>query len=295
MHANITSRELLAYARDTALGLADVHEIDGSNTVATLVHHDFSPKNLLLSTDNKIKLSDFNDGQLLRWDFAKNQRCKGFDWDNLCGTTVERTNRRSPEECAGPRKRYGTTERTEVYHLGTIFHFMLSKEQFPYQFEERTLNGTLYQPDPKVVKQLILNGEQPPLPPEIEESKDPAIQAIIRAMRKAFTFDAKERPSAREIAKLLDESTFNDTRNVNDKSPDLDEPSRPLNLSKTDTNSRVAGSKQDRRDLYDLQQDGDQPDAASKQSVEGNKRTSVFALDDENLKSFDPYSSVGAF
>jgi len=211
-HANLTSNDLLAFARDAALGLAHIHEIDGPegshDVVPTLVHHDLSPKNLLLTTDNKVKISDFNDAQLLRWNYRKNKRCEGFDWDGMCGTTLERTNRRAPEECAGNGKRYGTTERTEVHHLGSIFHFMLSKEQFPHQFKGQLTNGTLIPREPKEVKKLILDGAQPRLPPEIEESKDPAIQLIVRAMRKAFTFDAAKRPSAREIADLLNEGVL---------------------------------------------------------------------------------------
>lgn len=46
-HYNMTDKERLVYARDAALGLADVHEIDGPNNKTSLVHHDFSAKNLV--------------------------------------------------------------------------------------------------------------------------------------------------------------------------------------------------------------------------------------------------------
>lgn len=286
-HANVSSSDLLAYARDAALGLADVHEIEGTkgSKVSTLVHHDLSPKNLVLTTDGKIKLSDFNDGQLLHWNFEKHKRCKGFDWDNLCGTTVERTNRRAPEECTGGNERYGTTERTEVYHLGTIFHFMLSKEQFPYRFVGLKLNGTLYQPDPQQVKNMILNGIQPPLPPEVEESRDPAIQTLLLAMRKALTFDAKKRPSSREIADILDQGTS--AHNVNEQLLE----NNKQEYRKAAANNNVKGFEKRRHEHGDKELS--RVPKGRLKPKESKKPESVFAVNDEF--TFDPYSAAGHF
>ena len=238
---NYTSMEKLVYARDISRGLADIHEIDlgmnhaashqGISASSSVVHHDFSPKNLLLTADNRVKISDFNNAHLMRYDTEKKRSCYEFTWDHLCGKTIERTNRRSPEECLislgkmnvtskGKTKKEKkqiqrfanlvwstpTTERTEVYHLGTVLHFILSEEDFPYRFEKQMTNdGSYYELSPKEVKDLILIGDKPPLPPEIEYSNDPAIRVIIRALKEAFTFHMKYRPSARSIANIIDE------------------------------------------------------------------------------------------
>ena len=234
--ANYTSMDKYIYARDISRGLADVHEIDsyynngknGSTVLSSssVVHHDFSPKNLLLTSDNKVKISDFNNARLMRFDTKRNTPCMEFKWDHLCGTTIERTHRRSPEECLmslneeratrylsslrrppSTREIWNiiTTERTEVWHLGTILHFLLTEEEFPYRFEKHMLNGTPYLPSIDAVKEMILAGKKPPIPREIEHSNDPAIRALVIAMERAFTMKMKSRPSARDIANMIDE------------------------------------------------------------------------------------------
>jgi serine/threonine protein kinase len=200
-HYNMTDKERLVYARDAALGLADVHEIDGPNNKTSLVHHDFSAKNLV-TVNGKLKVSDFNDGQLSRWNTKTNKRCFGFNWDGLCGTNTERTNRRAPEECRGDNYRRLTSEKVEVYHLGVLFFALLSGEEWPYYFE-RTSKGVRHKPSSSKVKDLILAGKQPTLPLEIEESNSTVIKGIAHAMREAFKFNPETRSRARKIANFL--------------------------------------------------------------------------------------------
>jgi hypothetical protein len=52
----IPSEQLIVYARDAALGLADIHEIDGRGNVTTLTHHDYAAKNFL-TVNGKLKIS----------------------------------------------------------------------------------------------------------------------------------------------------------------------------------------------------------------------------------------------
>ena len=61
------NEQLLLYARDAALALADIREIDGRGNMTILIHHDFIAKHFLTVGD-KLKISDFNVGQLLQWD-----------------------------------------------------------------------------------------------------------------------------------------------------------------------------------------------------------------------------------
>ena len=65
----------LKIARDIAMGLADVHGIDGDG-IATFVHLDINPANVV-SIGGTLKLNDFNIGIILRWNQTSNQRC-GF-------------------------------------------------------------------------------------------------------------------------------------------------------------------------------------------------------------------------
>ena len=111
----------------------------------------------------------------MRWDFDKNECCKGF----LFGKKHS-CKRLSPEECEG--KPWGKTEfkseRTEVYHLGYLLDYLLIK------------SGILY-----------AGSHQ-----EIETSSDPTIQAITKAINDAYTFDVHARPRARDIGNMLDEA-----------------------------------------------------------------------------------------
>lgn len=201
---NYTDRELLVLARDAALGLADIHDIDGRGNVTSIVHHDLRAENFLTS-NGTIMISDFNNGQLLRWDFEKNKRCYGFDWSGGCGKTMEQTNRKAPEECLEERNRTLTTEKTEVYRFGAFLYYIISAGNWTYSYE-RLPNRTLGRPDPKTVRKMILSGKQPSLPPYIKECNSTDIKAIVRAMRMAHTYDTTERPSARDIADYLEKA-----------------------------------------------------------------------------------------
>jgi len=200
--ASISPEELLLYAREAALGLADIHEIDGRGNVTSLVHHDFSAKNFL-TVNGKLKVSDFNDGKLLQWDASKGKRCRGFDWDGLCGTNTERTHRRAPEECMGDKYRRLTTEKVEVYHLGAFFFFLLTDGGWPYQFEV-SQRGNFFKLQASAAKEAILKGQLPALPPDVQASNNAATKALVQAMKWTYTFEAKKRPAARAVAEFLD-------------------------------------------------------------------------------------------
>lgn len=67
--------ERLKIARDIALGLADVHGIDGDGN-ATFVHLDVNPANVV-SVGGTLKLNDFNIGIIRRWNTTSDTPC-GF-------------------------------------------------------------------------------------------------------------------------------------------------------------------------------------------------------------------------
>lgn len=198
----IPSEQLIVYARDAALGLADIHEIDGRGNVTTLTHHDYAAKNFL-TVNGKLKISDFNDGQLLRWDTRFNRRCHGFFWDGKCGSTRERTHRRSPEECLGDRYRRSTNEKVEVYHLGSFLFYLLTSGGWPYQYEISS-KGIPHKPTSPKVKEMIVTGVLPRLPAEVANSNNAATKVLIQAMKWAYTHSPRKRPSARAVGEFLD-------------------------------------------------------------------------------------------
>jgi serine/threonine protein kinase len=177
-----------------------------------MVHHDFSPKNLVV-VNGKLKLSDFNDAKLRRWNFDTDQACSGFNWDGLCGTSTERTHRRSPEECMGDDAlRRGTDEKPEIYHLGCVLFVLLAGEEFPYYTEFSHSTGIRHKLTPSVARKHIITGKLPMLPPSVVEEErngNVAVKAILHTMKWAFAFSPQDRPSAREVASFLSKAVTN--------------------------------------------------------------------------------------
>lgn len=67
-------REKLAIAREIALGIVDLHNFDGEGN-ATIAHRDLKPDNIIVTSQGKLKLNDFNDAELLSWDTKLNRQC----------------------------------------------------------------------------------------------------------------------------------------------------------------------------------------------------------------------------
>lgn len=70
----LSSIEMLDYATQAAVGIADLHSIDGEGN-ATAVHKDLKPANIVVSSDGTLRLNDFNDAELLKWNTTSNHQC----------------------------------------------------------------------------------------------------------------------------------------------------------------------------------------------------------------------------
>lgn len=70
----LASIEMLDYATQAAMSIADLHSIDGEGN-ATAVHKDLKPANIVVSSDGKLRLNDFNDAELLKWNTTSNRQC----------------------------------------------------------------------------------------------------------------------------------------------------------------------------------------------------------------------------
>lgn len=98
---------------------------------------------------------------------------------------------RSPEECLAKP----LTEKVDVYSLGHVFYTILTGYT-PYTYP--TQIG-----DP-AFKTLIKNGSTPLIPSKIRHSKDTSDIALLRAMKKCYTYDPAKRPRARDIVSFLE-------------------------------------------------------------------------------------------
>jgi len=190
-NTTMTPIQKLMVCRDSALGLADIHGIDGPKHVPTLMHRDIRPHNFLL-IDGQLKYHDFNNAQVLTRNIKTGEYCD-YRRTIPCGEVESETYARSPEECS--KTPVQISEKADVYELG-VFFFRLVANDNPYTFEPEGKGRPLSE-----VRDWILDENRiPALPEAVEKTNDPAILAIIEMARKAMTHDRFMRPSARELS-----------------------------------------------------------------------------------------------
>lgn len=173
-YRNYTSVQKLAMAVQVAEAIADVHE-------AGIAHTDVAPKQFLL-LDGRYQLSDFNRCRFLKED-DQGKQCLFYVGKNP-------GKGRSPEEYRDDE----LSPKIDVYSMGNVYYYMLMGFKYFDGYKTRKAQS------------IVKGGGRPPLSEEVEQSKDPAIQHIVRGMRRAQAQEAEDRPPAREIAKYLTEA-----------------------------------------------------------------------------------------
>jgi len=178
----------LKIARDVAEGLADVHGIDGDDR-PSFVHLDINPANVV-SVNGTLKLNDFNIGIILRWNEKENKQC-GFP------AQYPNPQWRSPEEALNSQH---LTEKVDVYSLGHIFFRLICGHEPWNKWEP---GG---KPSKEFIDSKVKQGMLPTIPDHVRNSKDPEVQAVLKAMLQCYTVEPTNRPSARSIANTLNRS-----------------------------------------------------------------------------------------
>jgi len=181
----------LKYSRDIAHALTDMHNIQGLHK-ATFVHRDLGPSNVMI-VKGQIKIYDFNEAYMLKWDTITNSPC--FYSDFICGLDGRRSDIRSPEECLGKQ----ITEKIDIYAMGALFFFILTKKR-AYHFNPNSTENSI-----EWFRNLVTSNNPPLLPSYVEASNDPAINVIRTAMKQTMSFDPIKRPSAIHVANYLDQ------------------------------------------------------------------------------------------
>lgn len=87
---------------------------------------------------------------------------------------------------------YIQRETTDVWALGNMLYNVLLNK---WVFEKMSTNQA---------KQRIMNGKHSLIPTKVRNSTDQYERAMLKAIEMAWTFDPKDRPKAREIAKYLE-------------------------------------------------------------------------------------------
>ena len=192
-------------------GIADIHAVgtnnstndkrsgSESNITATLIHNDINMDNVLLGHRNGTMVPIFND-----FNIAVFQK-KNSETGEPCQFKGRFANPQwmSPEQQSTREDNLSTkslNEKIDIYALGNIL-FKIAVGNSPWKFDYDTKKIT-----PELREKIArakLRGAKPKVPPEIRNSTDPSIKAIINAMNKCYRNDAELRPSAREVANYL--------------------------------------------------------------------------------------------
>jgi len=175
----------LKIARDIAQGLADVHDI-------SLVHYDVNLANIV-SIGERLKINDFNIAVSLKRSVTSGDTC-GFP------ARYHNAQWRSPEEANDSL----LNEKVDVYSLGSIFFRLICLHEPWHRLEPGYQEGdTDIRKD--YINDQVKKGKLPTIPKEILSTKDAEIRVIRMAMMACYTFDPDKRPSARSVAKFLDQ------------------------------------------------------------------------------------------
>jgi serine/threonine protein kinase len=207
----MNSTEKLKLAKQIAMGVAAIHSIkgddndyDNSNGRPTLVHNDINPANLLFTSDNRPVLNDFNIAIMLMKHNVTGETCPFYShfpnpqWKAPEEQVVEddeESNKHPPI----------VNEKIDIYALGNVF-YRVAVGVAPWKRPEA---DKLYADDKAVVAQLKkYNGTFPSIPVEILRNAtklvDPALAALLDAMRLCYHFNPTDRPTAAELVTFLD-------------------------------------------------------------------------------------------
>lgn len=177
-----TSSKKLQIAIQVMEAIAAVHNVDREGR-ASIAHTDISTDQFLNVGEDNFILNDFNRMRGIGWDEDKDQAC-GFNVGNNPG------NWRSPEEY-----RYDPeTEKIDVYSAGHVLYTMLTSQE-PFELEGWSQ---------KKVRTRVMEGDRPHISNSMyRNSDDTKIKELVRAIDLCWEQDPQERPTAREIVKLL--------------------------------------------------------------------------------------------
>lgn len=167
----IPSIEMLDLAYQVARAIADMHDVEDDG-YASIAHTDITPAQFIF-IDGHWKLNDFNRCRFMR--------VKKED-DSPCGFYVGANpgKFRAPEEYEFKEE----SEMVDVYSMGIVFYSILTGNS-PWEDEKEC----------KAQKKVIA-GKRPEIPDNILESKDVAIQAILRATHGCWQQNPNDRPKA---------------------------------------------------------------------------------------------------
>jgi len=201
----VKSIDKLKLAKQIAQGVADIHSIKNDDgklpDSPSMVNNDINPSNLLFTADGRPVFNDFNIAVLVMKHKKTGETCPFY-------SHFPNPQWKAPEEQVvgddnTEERRRIVDSKVDIYALGNIF-FRIAVGVGPWKLPE---TDKLSQAEKDRVAQLKhYNGTLPTIPVDILNTADPALAAILQAMRLCYSFEPHNRPTATEITGFLDYS-----------------------------------------------------------------------------------------
>ena len=193
----LSPRAKVDLAVKVAHSIAALHEVN-------FVHNDINADNIFIGTKNNPKLNDFNIAVLTMKDNRTNATCPfvghfpNQQW-------------KSPEEQVGPdgNSLGKLNEKVDIYALGNLLFQLATNNKRPWRDMADGDGIKLSNEQKDQVSRLKLEGKMPKVPEQILKMNDPYINLLLDAMEQCYRFKPEERPTAREVAELLETSKKN--------------------------------------------------------------------------------------
>jgi serine/threonine protein kinase len=173
---NNTEKLIVSY--QVVSGISDVHNVEG-NGRPSIAHTDITTSQFVHS-NGRYKLNDFNRCRFITWNEKENRQC-GFYVGNNPG------NFRSPEEYNYEME----TEKIDIYSMGNVFYSILT-EKWPYEDDKS-----------RDAQEAVKQGKRPNISSRLQNSDDPAVKAILKAITMSWRHDPEERATALEVKEFL--------------------------------------------------------------------------------------------
>ena len=217
----ISPSEKLKIGYQIATAVADMHSFE-SDLVTSLVHLDICCHQFML-IDGVYKLGDFHLSAFTR---------KDKDTGDICleHPLTMHPKLRSPEEFYehdnGGRI---PLSNADVFMMGNVMYYVLTNRWLFEGFSN------------SVAKQKIMNGERSAIPTSIQQSKDRAIQILLKAIEMCWVHEYKKRPTAREVASFIGKGLKEIEGHLDDDVVRLQMPSLPKDHRYTDSDFPCLG------------------------------------------------------
>ena len=192
--AHWTMLDRLRIGTQIAIGLKEVHTIGGDDNPPPFSICDLQIDQIL-NVNGSWRVSDFNRGEFLQIDH-RGKPCPYSQQFNA-GNDVTR----SPEEFSWMGS--SLTSAVDVYHLGSILYALLTSMQ-PYgEYLEGKEIEDHWHIKFDIIREKISLGATPRVPQYFLKRRNPATQALIKAIKMCLRFTASLRASASQVADYL--------------------------------------------------------------------------------------------